>query len=433
MREYVRQFVNYQEKTTSTNLLTGATSVSLNPHKDWLLTRSNGRSDPISTTPSGGGYHVPTAYFATRYGHDIINDERTEEQWWGTHSPCSSTLTVHSFHVTSGLTPHLLGPEFTGVLTTVPVNPWFKRYIYLPDTPGYLESRVIDQLNSRIQQNSWEVSQSLGEMPETVELLLSASRRLLLAYKYAKQGRMVKALYTLGVDPKRAKKTVRGKISGSILEFQYGWKPLMQEIHSLATAIEEGLKQPVSKPITVELSEEFDLSDSYPEGFLQWTHSGSGRFIVKAGIEARVNSDFLTKLGSHGLTNPASLAWELFPLSFVIDWFVPIGSFLSGLSTPIGVSFEDGYLTKKAEWERRSTVSPMDTSYVCESNDRTFHIVGGVGGHRYGANQSHVEWYEGFQRELLPFPPPPVPYWDPKLNISKIASIGTLLVALTSG
>jgi hypothetical protein len=244
---------------------------------------------------------------------------------------------------------------------------------------------------------------------------------------------MVKALYTLGVDPKRAKKTVRGKISGSILEFQYGWKPLMQEIHSLATAIEEGLKQPVSKPITVELSEEFDLSDSYPEGFLQWTHSGSGRFIVKAGIEARVNSDFLTKLGSHGLTNPASLAWELFPLSFVIDWFVPIGSFLSGLSTPIGVSFEDGYLTKKAEWERRSTVSPMDTSYVCESNDRTFHIVGGVGGHRYGANQSHVEWYEGFQRELLPFPPPPVPYWDPKLNISKIASIGTLLVALTSG
>jgi hypothetical protein len=33
-----------------------------------------------------------------------------------------------------------------------------------------------------------------------------------------------------------------------------------------------------------------------------------------------------------GLTDPLSVAWELIPYSFVVDWFVPIGTYLDNLN-----------------------------------------------------------------------------------------------------
>lgn len=52
---------------------------------------------------------------------------------------------------------------------------------------------------------------------------------------------------------------------------------------------------------------------------------------------------------SLGLLNPAVLAWESVPFSFVIDWFLPVGNFLQSLSTPLGVKFLSGTQTSVAE------------------------------------------------------------------------------------
>jgi hypothetical protein len=39
------------------------------------------------------------------------------------------------------------------------------------------------------------------------------------------------------------------------------------------------------------------------------------------------------------------LLWELTRLSFVVDWFIPIGDFFNGLVPPQGVSVVNGHLT----------------------------------------------------------------------------------------
>jgi hypothetical protein len=39
---------------------------------------------------------------------------------------------------------------------------------------------------------------------------------------------------------------------------------------------------------------------------------------------------------SLGLTNPALVAWELVPFSFVVDWALPIGDWLSSLDAMLG-------------------------------------------------------------------------------------------------
>lgn len=48
---------------------------------------------------------------------------------------------------------------------------------------------------------------------------------------------------------------------------------------------------------------------------------------------------------SFGLINPAVLAWELIPFSFVVDWFAPIGNTLDALDAGVGVQFLSGTRT----------------------------------------------------------------------------------------
>lgn len=51
----------------------------------------------------------------------------------------------------------------------------------------------------------------------------------------------------------------------------------------------------------------------------------------------------LFALASLGLLNPASLAWELVPLSFVVDWIVPVGPFLEAMTAGVGIELSHAY------------------------------------------------------------------------------------------
>ena len=43
-------------------------------------------------------------------------------------------------------------------------------------------------------------------------------------------------------------------------------------------------------------------------------------------------------LSETGFSNPLSVAWEIVPWSFVIDWMIPVGDYLNGLDALCGVS-----------------------------------------------------------------------------------------------
>jgi hypothetical protein len=55
---------------------------------------------------------------------------------------------------------------------------------------------------------------------------------------------------------------------------------------------------------------------------------------------------FLSTASELGLTNPLAVAWELVPFSFVVDWALPIGSFLNQIDASVGWTFVTASLTK---------------------------------------------------------------------------------------
>lgn len=82
-------------------------------------------------------------------------------------------------------------------------------------------------------------------------------------------------------------------------------------------------------------------------GFLEAT---SG---VKVRLDYELENPFVATLAQLGITNPAELIWELVPYSFVIDWFVPVGNYLSAFDAALGWHFKGGTIT---EWARQKGV-----------------------------------------------------------------------------
>jgi hypothetical protein len=66
-----------------------------------------------------------------------------------------------------------------------------------------------------------------------------------------------------------------------------------------------------------------------------------------------------------GFNNPISLAWEVLPYSFVLDWFLPIGDFLDGLNRWKGLQFVSGW---EVQFTRKTTI--VDIYYKFEDDTR---------------------------------------------------------------
>jgi hypothetical protein len=72
------------------------------------------------------------------------------------------------------------------------------------------------------------------------------------------------------------------------------------------------------------------------------SHSGTiENHLIKASIKSKRSVDLVfkiqeearfTTLEEFGFHDPALVAWELMPYSFVVDWFLPIGDFLEARS-----------------------------------------------------------------------------------------------------
>ena len=69
---------------------------------------------------------------------------------------------------------------------------------------------------------------------------------------------------------------------------------------------------------------------------------------VHVSLVYKVTNPKLAELSSLGLVNPLEIVWETTRYSFVVDWFLPIGPWLSALTADVGLSFVTGSQTKRS-------------------------------------------------------------------------------------
>jgi hypothetical protein len=154
-------------------------------------------------------------------------------------------------------------------------------------------------------------------------------------------------------------------LASNWLELQYGWLPLIGDLDSGARALAHFVEQPC---VFTARAHRTLRGKKLPEGGVASWMSGS--YVTSRQIVAYLTEVNTAKLS--GLTDFESIAWELVPYSFVADWALPIGDFLSarGVASALSGTFVTSHLFK---WSGTGLVSRpgLGYSFVAGSHSKS--------------------------------------------------------------
>jgi len=128
--------------------------------------------------------------------------------------------------------------------------------------------------------------------------------------------------------------------TGRWLEYTYGIRPLMGDVIGIHAALRQSSARPLMKQFRdrrtvttkTRTSKELTALGVVTPNEIVTIDSSTNKYVTHGLITLR-NDDLHRYLGQFGFTNPASVAWELVPFSFVADWFINFGDFFASLDT----------------------------------------------------------------------------------------------------
>lgn len=290
------------------------------------------------------------------------------------------------------------------------VNPWDGNQAEIDQA----NNDVLDGLNSKLISNIQNNRVNLGEIYHTrqqaANMVGDAAAKIGGAFSQLKRGNPKAAIQQLlggsGWPPPRNSPFGRvqrfgGGIPQQWLALRYGWLPLVQDAYNSVEAVHRAWDRKGTL-FTAKASFSRNVK-TFREYFSGIGHGPHYRFDYdttlrgSAKIVYGVADTGLSSLSSLGITNPASLLWEVLPYSFVVDWFLPVGNWLQSLDYNLGLYMRYGFRTIKTT----STVTRRITTPHVVTDDIVANWSGGSG---HGDAMTLVRQpYESF-----PSAPPPV-------------------------
>lgn len=172
--------------------------------------------------------------------------------------------------------------------------------------------------------------------------------------------------------PPRTKKDAAKEFADNWLEYHFGWEPLIKDIYS---AIEVLQGQPTPEWATGSASCHFDwpydvVSPGYQGSSTEVHERQWGEFRVRMGTRVSVTNPNLLLANKLGLVNPAVIAYETIPFSFIADWFFNVEQFLSSGTDFLGLSQSMAFTTYswRARVQKSTAYNPGTTGNPPSSN-----------------------------------------------------------------
>lgn len=183
------------------------------------------------------------------------------------------------------------------------------------------------------------LAQDFAEYRQTCDMFSNLASGLAGAFHQLRKGVGLKTFVSWLKSPRTR---VQKSIANQWLQYQYGMKPLMSDLYELATGplASLGPERYALRTMNVRRTYTYEYQDvlGYPDvPHMRTLQTEIHRYKLRNRARFRVQPNDLSWLSSFGFTNPAELAWELIPYSFVADWLFNVGDVLSGLDALVGV------------------------------------------------------------------------------------------------
>lgn len=235
-----------------------------------------------------------------------------------------------------------------------------------PRTPPTLEGAVFSAVGGARTKallklkngNSIELANDLVEARRTINMVAGPVIAVASAYKAAKNGRWNDVPRHLGVQ--RLRQSPSRTAADKWLEYQFGWLPLLGEIHNGTEMLREGFLSSASSPIARVVGTHSESYDWHNPSSSNEALQLSGTITARCGLYYGASDALLRALDDTGLLNPFAIAWEAVPFSFVVDWFVPVGNTLSAITATAGLRFVAGWESERHDKTEKVYMRKLD-------------------------------------------------------------------------
>lgn len=276
-------------------------------------------------------------------------------------------------------------------------DPWSPKW---SDTRQANFNQALDRLNEKVR-GSLDLGVSLAEIGQTKRMFQSV-------------GKMANWANLSGFGTGR-------DLANGWLQWQYGWRPLMQDVFDAAN---EGLNIALHQIRNLSASGKSRLKGSgpTPEGLIYlipWytIAEGSGKSACRIHITIDLPGATLDRWSS---LNPVSLAWELTPYSFVVDWVYDVGSALRACETAFLYEryFKSGYVSELFAYDGSESTGYQRKPNPA-GNPPTIY-------ENFGMTKS-IKRREFNRSVLSHYPFPYLPQFKVKLGAERLLSLASLL------
>lgn len=221
---------------------------------------------------------------------------------------------------------------------------------------GNLRDLALIKALSRLKDQDVNLAQAFGERKQTANLVYDVAKKLARGVTQVRRGNLRGAVELLsGKSAPRFQKNIPVPQAKDVpkewLGIQYGWLPLLSDLDSSCKALAEKDEDRSRYRISVRGKAELPMSEEIIQfaGNANYTETRKSKTRCNVRLDYLPKSEVLAQLSSLGLTNPASVAWELLPFSFIVDWFTPIGDWLNVLDAALPFDFLGGFAVDTQE------------------------------------------------------------------------------------
>jgi len=237
-------------------------------------------------------------------------------------------------------------------------NPYF--YVQNAGAPRFIPSLSTDGYNKAYSKlvaalgdsSLWAVN--LAEHHQMYDLIakdgivLMKFARALHKFDFVSASRILKTQL-----PKGLKSTAKA-FGNNFLKFHFGWEPLVNDIGAAVSTLQNPYpSKRISGKGSVEVAP-FKTGATNPSERFTQIDTYSQKSKIQCTV--RVTNPNLYLASQLGFVNPLAVAWELVPFSFVVDWFVNVGQFLSQVTDFAGVS-TDNVAVSSLQVNRRDEIA----------------------------------------------------------------------------